>query len=51
MAPIVTFYDVKQRNVDVEIDTEISTDPITTAQIRTAQMKMKNGKAGGKQHY
>ena len=36
---------------DVEIDpiiNEISTDPITKAEIRTALRKMKNGKAGGK---
>ena len=36
---------------DVEIDpiiNEISTDPITEAEIRTALRKMKNGKAGGK---
>ena len=36
---------------DVEIDliiNEISTDPITKTEIRTALRKMKNGKAGGK---
>ena len=36
---------------DVEIDpiiNEISTDPITKAEIRTALRKMKNWKAGGK---
>ena len=36
---------------DVEIDpiiNEISTDPITKAEIRTALKKMKNGKAAGK---
>ena len=51
MASIFTFYDVKQRNVDVEIDLvidEISIYPITKTEIRTALMKMKNGKAGGK---
>ena len=35
----------------MEIDpiiNEISTDPITKAEIRTALRKMKNGKAGGK---
>ena len=37
---------------DVEIDpiiNEISTDPITKAEIRTALRKLKNGKAGGKE--
>ena len=36
---------------DVEIVNEISTDPITKAEIRTALRKMKNGKAGEGRHY